>query len=475
MKRGSLIRKICFGASVATGLLTTGCFDGNPVGVDNQPKTWEDAAAVVKQSTYVIGFVVNNSIIGVATGFAINDSVIITNGHVVKGLEEILINSGDKTLKAVAVQNGSSLYGTGFYYLNSFQAHPGYDPSKVETFDIGALTVQGKMKNFIRIASIGEMKSLASGQEVASFGFPGEINGLSSFNPVGTFKDGTISATRAFDNLYATPENSFFIQYNLALSGGCSGSPVFNKNGEVVAVNNSGVETMVYNESTDQYDRVPLSSLNFGIRADQIAETFKGEKKLFSSIVPIIRYRMVNASQTRLQVVFVNSNQYDTIDQMDTLDYFEEAGKNVIRPMIIKTLVSTKNYVYWTDTLKGVNFSRTYRVSENFSLLTVKNNTNKVVNSIVVSNNQIYDSSSITIPINSHYAVGYYRASTATNLRAYFNNAQQYIYQNGINTTSENSESLKYTWTLSTTLTKSALELPVKGKKYVVNLSAFLN
>ena len=61
------------------------------------------------------------------------------------------------------------------------------------------------------------------------------------------------------------------MQHNLDLSGGTSGSPIFTAEGEVVAVNNSGIERTALSFGGGPV-RVSQASLGFGIRADKIHE-----------------------------------------------------------------------------------------------------------------------------------------------------------------------------------------------------------
>ena len=103
-------------------------------------------------------------------------------------------------------------------------------------------------------------------------GFPGEVSNPYTAAPIATFKDGTISALRPFSitETSITPENSTYVQHNLDLSGGTSGSPIFDHNGWVIAVNNSGTEKLVVDASTGRPQRIPTGNIGFGIRIDEV-------------------------------------------------------------------------------------------------------------------------------------------------------------------------------------------------------------
>ncbi len=52
-------------------------------------------------------------------------------------------------------------------------------------------------------------------------------------------------------------------------SGGTSGSPIFDHEGWIVAVNNSGTEALVIDQRTGEPRRVPSGNVGFGIRVDE--------------------------------------------------------------------------------------------------------------------------------------------------------------------------------------------------------------
>ena len=112
---------------------------------------------------------------------------------------------------------------------------------------------------------------LRVGQPVATMGFPGEIAALNTMVPLATFKDGTISALRPLrpEAEAVTPENSRFVQHNLDLSGGTSGSPIFDHEGWIVAINNAGTEALVIDQRSGEPRRVPSGNIGFGIRVDE--------------------------------------------------------------------------------------------------------------------------------------------------------------------------------------------------------------
>ena len=65
--------------------------------------------------------------------------------------------------------------------------------------------------------------------------------------------------------------SAYIVQHNLDLSGGTSGSPIFTTEGEVVAINNSGISLTALTFGGDPI-QVSQASLGFGIRVDKIHE-----------------------------------------------------------------------------------------------------------------------------------------------------------------------------------------------------------
>ena len=137
--------------------------------------------------------------------------------------------------------------------------HPDYNG--VASPDVGLLFTQRSMPSFCRLASTLHAMELEVGAEIATIGYPGEIDSYHapSTRHRPTLKTGTISALRPYDE--ETHSEGWWgyvanrmVQHNFDTTGGTSGSPIFNKRGEVIAVNNSGYEE---------------GSLGFGIRADE--------------------------------------------------------------------------------------------------------------------------------------------------------------------------------------------------------------
>ena len=222
----------------------------------------------------------------VGTGFAVESGTIVTNGHIVDVLVE-----WDADLAAYNQRYGTDFYSewlvvqnlttylsykSNYFFIDSYYTHTEWD-GDTRSPDVGTLHIwEGHISRRTTLATSNEVSRLRVGAPIATIGFPGELQGVSEFGdlyPIATFKDGTISALRPrFEELeYTAPRDTYIVQHNLDLSGGTSGSPIFDASGRVVAINNAGIDYDVFNIGGEA-TRVSQAALGFGIRADKIHE-----------------------------------------------------------------------------------------------------------------------------------------------------------------------------------------------------------
>ena len=166
-------------------------------------------------------------------------------------------------------------YQGNYFFIGTYWSHPQWDPENLSSPDVGTLHIsEGFIGRRARLATSNAVYRLRVGAPIATLGFPGELQGgeLSHLFPIGTFKNGTISALRPpFRGEMYTTSDSYVVQHNLDLSGGTSGSPIFDDSGQVVAINNAGIENVVLNIGGAPA-RISQAALGFGIRADKIHE-----------------------------------------------------------------------------------------------------------------------------------------------------------------------------------------------------------
>ncbi len=229
------------------------------------------------------------------TGFAVDSETLVTNGHVIDGLidysdyiEDFNRTNGTEWNSSWAVVQNlttSVELGTNTFVIDTHLQHPEWD-GDTRSPDIGTLHIsEGYISRRVTLATSSAARRLRVGAPIATVGFPGELQGggISNFFPIATFKNGTISALRPrppfldedteIDELSYTTLDTYIVQHNFDVTGGTSGSPIFDASGQVVAINNASMESDFSGIGIDgNWPRVGQGALGFGIRADKIHE-----------------------------------------------------------------------------------------------------------------------------------------------------------------------------------------------------------
>ena len=259
--------------------------------LEGQIGDWSGIVHSLQYSVYaVLHGVYNESIADwtitfIGTSFAVESGTLVTNGHIIDGLIEL-----DGQVAAFNNRYGTDLQGTwivvqnlttdlsyqeNYFFIGTSWSHPQWDPDNLSSPDVGTLHIsEGFIGRRVRLATSNAVYRLRVGAPIATLGFSGELQGgeLSHLFPIGTFKNGTISALRPpFRGETYTASDTYVVQHNLDLSGGISGSPIFDASGQVVAINNAGIENVVLNIGGAPA-RISQAALGFGIRADKIHE-----------------------------------------------------------------------------------------------------------------------------------------------------------------------------------------------------------
>lgn len=158
------------------------------------------------------------------------------------------------------------------YSVSHVQVHRNYKRNDTQKNpDVAILTIEGKHRHYFKIAPQSKLNSLKSGQRVAYLGYPSEtlITNVNNDDPIATMQSGIISAVSDFDLKDSGARNNQFIRHNLPATGGASGSPIFDKDGDVVALLfGINVFTDIKTE-TGVLKRIPSAvQINFAVRAD---------------------------------------------------------------------------------------------------------------------------------------------------------------------------------------------------------------
>ena len=251
---------------------------------------WSQVVNAMKRSVYAVihaVFVSQDDVIFtfVGTGFAVTRGTLVTNGHIIDALVRLDDQFQDFNqrfgtgLQAywMVVQNltPSLVYRWNYFFIDEFSTHPQWNAADLSSPDVGRVQVlEGSMPRTIPLVTVSEALRLRVGTRVATLGFPGELQGgdLDHLYPIATFKDGTVSAVRPpFQGERYSPRDTYVVQHNLDLSGGTSGSPIFDASGKVLAINNAGIANVVLTLGGAPA-RISQAALGFGIRADKIHE-----------------------------------------------------------------------------------------------------------------------------------------------------------------------------------------------------------
>lgn len=180
-----------------------------------------------------------------------------------------------RQVDAAILINGSNQQS---YPISHVQIHRGYGVvnSKYNP-DVAVLTIQGKHGSHFNLAPPERLHALKSGDPIAFLGFPMEnlsSNNVNLDNPVASMQSGIVVAVSDFELKDAGGDGNVLIRHNLPATGGASGSPIFDRNGEVVgllfAINVVG--QVQQKESGITVQRAPSGAqINFGIRSDLLS------------------------------------------------------------------------------------------------------------------------------------------------------------------------------------------------------------
>lgn len=220
------------------------------------------------------------------TGFAVDSETLVTNGHVIDGLiewndyiEDFNRTEGTEWNSSWAVVQNlttSLSEGSNLFYIEYYLQHPEWD-GDTRSPDVGLLDIyEGYISRRVSLATSSTARRLRVGAPIATLGFPGELQGgeLSDLFPIATFKNGTISALRPrFQDEPYSAANTYIVQHNFDITGGTSGSPIFDASGQVIAINNASMEADFADLNVEgDLPRIGQGSLGFGIRVDKIHE-----------------------------------------------------------------------------------------------------------------------------------------------------------------------------------------------------------
>ena len=136
--------------------------------------------------------------------------------------------------------------------------------------DVAVLTIDGQNDVFFKMADDSTLAGLKSGEPIAFLGFPMENldnDNVNIDNPVASMQSGIVVAVSDFELKDAGASGNYLIRHNLPATGGASGSPIFNRDGEVVALLFAG--NIIGQVTESGVERAPSAvQINFAVRSD---------------------------------------------------------------------------------------------------------------------------------------------------------------------------------------------------------------
>jgi S1-C subfamily serine protease len=207
---------------------------------------------------------------GFCTGFAVRKRVLGTNAHCIVALEKFQ----SMGLNVFVVMNREP---ERRYRVVRVARHPRYHkPQKSISEDVGAVEVDGDLPVLVQLATGAELREMESGDVMYMYGFPGRLADVAS--PSATLVQGVIGRVTRLDGSFGKFEENLLIQHSAFTSGGTSGSPIFNAQGRVVAVNTGGYvepgSLQVLDPNTGRAGNLvvakQLAGYNFGVRIDTL-------------------------------------------------------------------------------------------------------------------------------------------------------------------------------------------------------------
>ncbi|MCB1208404.1 MAG: trypsin-like peptidase domain-containing protein [Verrucomicrobiales bacterium] len=175
------------------------------------------------------------------TAWAVAPNMFATNAHVAVPVQQALKRGATAY---IAINKNPDQR----FRVKAAIPHPGYFEERVGVdgkdpattpYDVGILIIEGTASAVLHTASVAKLESLDSGHRIAFLGFPMEDlqhDGVDPQNPVATMQSGIVTAVTDFWLARSVFQNRGLIQHNLPATGGASGSPIFDADGDVVGI-----------------------------------------------------------------------------------------------------------------------------------------------------------------------------------------------------------------------------------------------
>lgn len=197
---------------------------------------------------------------GFCTAFAVKPSMLATTAACIN-------QARARGNAVVALENEGR--GAVKFEVSDLRMHPAYrhaDPNSI-TPDVGVLTIKGRAAVVLDLAQKTELSGAGAGDDVYLIGFPGRL--MDASNPGATFLAAHVGRITGASGRPAAFADGWLVQHDAASTRGTNGSPIFNGQGKVIAINAGGyVEEDEEKISGRKTEVVKDSPYKFGMRID---------------------------------------------------------------------------------------------------------------------------------------------------------------------------------------------------------------
>ncbi len=199
---------------------------------------------------------------GFCTAFAVRPSVLATNARCIH-------EAKSRTGSVKAIENEGR--GDVKFDVIDMRAHPSYrqgDPNTI-TPDVGVVTIRGRAAMVLELATQTELQAMGAGDDVYLIGFPDRLMDVS--NPAATFLAAHIGRVTGAAGRPVPYKDNWLIQHDASSTRGTTGSPIFNGQGKVVAINaGEYLEEGEQKIAGRNIEVVKASPYKFGMRIDLV-------------------------------------------------------------------------------------------------------------------------------------------------------------------------------------------------------------
>jgi hypothetical protein len=161
------------------------------------------------------------------SAFAVRGDVLATTARCVGNIERTM--GRDQSVTVVPNRGHSSPL-----RVRQMWRHPAFVDVQAPSPDVGLIRVDRPLGHHARLANMNELSELRTGDDVFVLGFPSVIAGTGA--PVAVLASGVVGRMTAFDGNETDAPRRHLISHSAPYDGN-AGSPVFDREGRVVAMN----------------------------------------------------------------------------------------------------------------------------------------------------------------------------------------------------------------------------------------------